>query len=175
VINSIRDNRGFSDIKDLTVNMGWSKDAADEITVTFTPNGPHPDDVRFIYDDIKLWSVPLEEYDARAEVLSSRRLKTESFAGDYYRGSVTCDQDSLLYLSVPDDKGWEIFVDGRKAKKRNEVDIAFTGVDLTKGKHTIELKYHTHGLWQGCVVTLAGFILLIIIMAIYNSMIRRDD
>ncbi len=175
VINTIRDNRGFSDIKDLTVNMGWRKDAADEITVTFTPNGPHPDDVSFIYDDISLLSVPLEEYDARAQLLSARRLKTESFAGDYYRGSVTCDQDSLLYLSVPDDKGWEIYVDGRKAKKRDEIDIAFSGVELTPGKHTVELKYHTYGLWQGCVVSLAGFIIMVIIMAIYNNMIRKDD
>ena len=176
VINTIRDNRGFSDIKDLTVNMGWRKGAADKIHVTFTPNGEHPDDVTFIYDDVVLYSTPLEEYDKRAQKLVQRRMKTESFAGgDYYRGSVDCDQDSVLYLSVPDDKGWEVFVDGRKARKRDAVDICFTGVDLTKGKHTIELKYHTYGVWQGCLITLAGFLLTIIIMAIYNNVIREDE
>ena len=175
VINTIGDNRGFSDIKDLTVNMGWRKDALDNVKVTFTPNGSHPDDVSFIYDDVVLYSTPLEEYDLRAQQLEARRIKTESFAGDYYRGTVTCDKDSVLYLSVPDDKGWEVFVDGRKTKKRDAVDIAFTGVDLTSGRHTIELKYHTYGLWQGCVVTLVGFILTIIIMAIYNNVVYKGE
>ncbi|MBR2547354.1 MAG: YfhO family protein [Eubacterium sp.] len=171
VINTIGDNRGFSDIKDLTVNMGWRKDALDDVKVTFTPNGSHPDDVSFIYDDVVLYSTPLDEYDMRAQQLVNRRLKTESFAGDYFRGTVTCEQDSLLYLSVPDDKGWEVFVDGRKVKKRDAVDIAFTGVDLSSGRHTVELKYHTYGFWQGCVVTLVGFVIMVIIMSIYNNVI----
>lgn len=175
VINTIRDNRGFSDIKDLTVNMGYDKKAADNIRVIFTPNGPHPDTVSFKYDDIHLWAVPLEEYDTRAKRLSADRIKTEAFYGDYYRGSVTCDGESVLYLSVPDDKGWEIYVDGKKTKKREAVDIAFTGVDLTEGRHTIELKYHSYGFWQGCLVTLVGLVLTVIIMSVYGRIRYAEE
>lgn len=91
-------------------------------------------------------------------------MTVTSFENDKLVGKVNVDRPGILYMSVPDDDGWTVKVDGVRVKKRSDVDIAFMGVDLNEGEHTIELEYHTRGFWLGVIVSIAGIIMLIVIL-----------
>jgi uncharacterized membrane protein YfhO len=75
------------------------------------------------------------------QALTRNNLQIEEFSNDYIKGKVSADRKSLLFLSIPYDKGWTIKIDGKESKTER-VNIGFTGTVLTKGNHTIELTYH---------------------------------
>ena len=68
--------------------------------------------------------------------------------------SATIDlhEDATIFMSIPYDKGWKIYVDGQKVKYRELADT-FIGVDIPKGKHNIRMKFYPRGLFIGCCIT----------------------
>ncbi len=163
-INTIGDNRGFSDIKDITLNLGYKNNAADEISINYRLTGHDQENVTYEWDAIKLYSVPLNEYDKRADELMANSMKQVSLTGDRYKGTVECSRNGILYLSILDDAGWDIRIDGKAAKPVHKLDIAFMGVEIEKGRHTVELEYHTVGLKWGIVVSILGCVITVLIM-----------
>ncbi|MBQ1407587.1 MAG: YfhO family protein, partial [Eubacterium sp.] len=156
VRNTIDNERGFADIDDLTVNLGRGADACRKIKIEISRQ-----DVS--WDDLVLYSIPVAAYDRAGEALTETGFVTEKFDNDYIKGRVESDKDGILYLSIFDDSGWDVYVDGEKATQISDVDIAFTGIPLKAGRHTIELTYHTRGLAAGAVVSLVGLLLALII------------
>lgn len=76
----------------------------------------------------------------------------ESFENTKICGTVTCDKDGVLFTSIPQDKGWSVFVDG----KRTETKTLFgylLGVALAKGEHRLEFRYHVYGIGAGLCVS----------------------
>ena len=53
------------------------------------------------------------------------------------------DKDQVIFTSIPYDKDWEIFIDGKKVKQIKILGD-FMGIECEKGNHTISLKYNTH-------------------------------
>lgn len=172
-VKTENDERGFSDIDDVTVNFGYGGKKTDVIKVILKRI---PDDIPGVdmkYDDLSVYAVPNSIYQKAAESLVPGRLDIERFDNDYIKGTVNAEKDGILYLSILDNNGWDIYVDGRKAEKREEVDIAFSGVDIKKGEHTIELKYHTSGLLPGILVTLLGMAAMIIFQYLLKKYDKR--
>ena len=71
------------------------------------------------------------------------------------------DEYNTLFLSVPYDKGWNIYVDGKKSKYF-KIGNGFTGIKLSKGKHTIKMKYISPNFKLGTVISLISIIILIL-------------
>ena len=65
----------------------------------------------------------------------------KSYSSDYVKGSVDVESDSILYLSIPRQDNWSVYVDGEKVEKISDVNIAFLGVQIPDGKHSVVLKY----------------------------------
>ena len=116
------------------------------------------------YEEIVLYQIPVASYDNNAKELATGRIKTTELGNDIYKGTVDCKKDSLLYLSIVDADGWDIYADGEKCKKTDKVNIAFTGIFLPKGTHKIEMIYHTKGLGVGLIITLAGLVIMVVIL-----------
>ena len=55
-------------------------------------------------------------------------------------GNVNVGYDSTLALSIPYEKGWQVYVDGKKTDYYQLNDL-FIGIDLQKGNHIIKMKY----------------------------------
>ena len=158
VRNTIDNERGFSDIEDLTVNLGTGAEACNKVKIEISRQ-----DVSF--DDLVLYSIPVSAYDKAGAALSETGFVTEKFDNDYIKGRIDSDKGGILYLSIFDDSGWDVYVDGKKADQISGVDIAFTGIPVDAGRHTIELTYHTKGLVSGAVISLVGLLLAFIISA----------
>ncbi|MDE6531273.1 MAG: YfhO family protein, partial [Lachnospiraceae bacterium] len=110
-------------------------------------------------------------YDAAAlqeayEALKEHQLVIRERRGSRLRGTVEVPEDkTLLFTSIPYDKGWRIYVDGMEAEPVALLNGAFLGTELTPGTHEIEMFYqnrlNTVSVWisiVACVVFLVAAI-----------------
>lgn len=68
------------------------------------------------------------------------------------KGTITADENGVMYTSIPYDKGWRITVDGSEVSPRKLFDT-FLGIDLTAGVHEIDMSYEPEGLRAGAWIT----------------------
>ena len=88
-------------------------------------------------------------------------LKVDINNGNYLHGNINVLKDGVLFFSIVNEEGWEVYVDGTKVKHYELLDT-FIGVDLTKGIHEIELRYKVPGLKLGISLSIISLIALII-------------
>lgn len=82
--------------------------------------------------------------------------------------TVDAQEDSYLFTSIPEEKGWEVFLDGKKTDY--EVCLgALLSVPVTPGKHTIEFKFTTAGYPLAVIVSLAGLAVFIAAIVLYRK------
>ncbi len=80
-------------------------------------------------------------------------------------GSVNAKQDGYVFLPIPLENGWKAYVDG----KETEIvlaDLAFSAVRVSEGTHTVEFKYNTPLLKEGCIISVVGLIVFAIWSAV---------
>lgn len=79
-------------------------------------------------------------YNKSIKKLRENELLLEEYTDTFMCGTITLDSRKLLYLSIPFDDKWNIYVDGEKVEKYC-VNYAFSGILVKSGTHTIEMKY----------------------------------
>ena len=75
------------------------------------------------------------------------------------------DIGKYLVMSIPFDKGWSAYIDGRKVPI-NKVDIGMSGVEIPPGKVRVELKYIPYGMEEGVVISLMTIFMLVVIIKV---------
>ena len=78
-------------------------------------------------------------------------------------GSVS--KASALFVCLPFEKGYEIFVDGQKTDYSSYRD-AFVLIDVPEGEHTVEIRYCPPGLKAGLAASALGVSALLLIIFI---------
>ncbi|MDR0197856.1 MAG: YfhO family protein [Oscillospiraceae bacterium] len=110
-------------------------------------------DVEWLEEDI----AKLHEMNANTEfkALSNTRLRVTT---DY-------DEESLLFMSIPDEPGWKVKVDGKKALI---VQIAggLMAVDVPPGKHTVEMEFFPNYMPMGICLSLLGICLYTLLVSL---------
>ena len=119
------------------------------------------------YDyNIHLYSINYEVYKEFVKNINNNKMVVNNYYDDHhFTTKVNVKNDTLLYTSIANDKGWKIYVDGTLTTPTSIYD-AVIGLDLTEGEHLIEFKYFTPGLIEGIIISsasiLTGLIILII-------------
>ena len=93
--------------------------------------------------------------------LRTHELKNIKVKNNHVTGNIKADKDSIMFFSIPYDKGWKAYVDGKKVKV-DKVANDFVGIKINKGKHNIKLIYYSEGLLKGIFITLVSSALLIV-------------
>jgi uncharacterized membrane protein YfhO len=83
-------------------------------------------------------------------------------------GNIFLTSKKIMFFSIPFDKGWKVFVDGKKAKIYL-INIGFFGFPVEKGKHIIELKYFNYTLPFSFILSIIFIISYIIILFYYKK------
>ena len=156
------DNEQFySGRQDFLLNSYTLREGIDSIVLTFPVPGVYH------FDEFSLISEPLTTYEADAKALAKESLENvnihqdpSSFVTSTVTGEITVSDSKLLCLTIPYSEGWKAYVDGQPALIEN-VNIMFSGIMLTPGHHTIELRYETPGLLYGVCLTAAGILLFL--------------
>ena len=90
---------------------------------------------------------------------ADEQLEIESFSDTEITGTVTAKKNGLLFLSIPYEKGWRVYVDGKKTATHSVLN-AMLGVKVPAGTHEIRLEYVPEGFPTGIVLTTSSAVLI---------------
>ncbi|MCQ2523514.1 MAG: YfhO family protein [Lachnospiraceae bacterium] len=119
------------------------------------------------------YTLDLNKYKKAMEVLSSNAIAPYLSEGSIYSGKVSLNEASLFFFSIPYIPGISVKLDGEVVEAR-KIYTAFTGVDIPKGEHEIEVLYFPDGLKLGIILGLLG-LLSIVILSIYGIKLSNKN
>ena len=117
---------------------------------------------------IRIATVNEDAFKSLHDKLANNTLKDISTGLTSIRGTITAPENGLLYLSLPNMKGWTYTVDGATVEAREYSGGVW--LPITAGEHEIRITYTPRGMWLG--IGMSGCTLLILI-AVY--FIRRKQ
>jgi len=102
----------------------------------------------------------MEDYGKDIENLRKSNFEVTSYRNGYLNGKVNAEESGILQFSTIYDKGWKVYVDGKKADTfvTNEY---FLGIEIDEGEHIVELRYTTPYLITGLCISLGGIVAFI--------------
>lgn len=104
---------------------------------------------------LKPYTMELDLFEEFYSRLADEQLEITSFKDTEIKGRITAEKDGVMYLSIPYEKGWSVYIDGKKADTF-KVLHAMLGARVAKGSHDIVLKYSPEGFKEGLVISGAG-------------------
>ncbi len=120
-------------------------------------------DIKLIFNDkpknIEIFTIDFNKLDNFKEGINQLDIKVNK--GNYIKGKIKGQKNKILFTTIPNDKGWKVYIDGKEVK-HYEVLNGFIATDIEEGSHMVEFKYKTPGLKVGIVVSLISFITLLI-------------
>ncbi|MCR4791501.1 MAG: YfhO family protein [Lachnospiraceae bacterium] len=95
------------------------------------------------------------------------QIKSAGFSLDYIGDegiilSGTAEEDGHVFVSLPFEQGYKVYVDGKKTDIEGYCD-AIMLVPVSAGEHTIEIKYVPPGLMPGAIISVLSLAVLIIL------------
>lgn len=110
---------------------------------------------------IKTYAMKLDVFEEFYRSMADEQLEITSFKDTKIEGTVKAESDGVMFLSIPYEKGWSVYVDGKKADTVKVLD-AMLGVRISEGSHDIVLKYSPQGFKPGLAASGAGASLVIL-------------
>lgn len=105
--------------------------------------------------------------------LKKESLKINKFNDNHFKGDIHLDSNKMLFFSIPYDKGWKVKIDN-KISSIKKVNIAFIGIPLEKGYHTIELSFIPPYFKIGALISGLSIIMIIFLMILSKIRIRKQ-
>lgn len=168
--------RGFNDITEYNVNMGRSEELSNTIKINFIKPG------KYTYDEIKVYAIPMTVLEENYEKLEKNSYKLDfdwddNADTDNLSGTINTKKGGILYLSIPEDSGWDAweFDEWKQLEKIPDTNIAFTGFIVPAGEHTIVVRYQPYGTAIFVVLGILGFISDIIYYKRKNNEPRQSE
>ncbi len=84
-----------------------------------------------------------------------------SVSGRKASATVNAKKDQVLFTTIPYDKGWTAYVDGKKVTIKSWKN-SFVTIPISKGKHTIQLTFLPYGFKTGVICFVLGISLFIL-------------
>lgn len=152
----------------MTVSDGYILDlgkhkVGDEISVEI----PLKNDVNSAQLDFCAFTMDEKKFTQGYEKLKNGQIEYERFDETYIKGKYTAENNEVLFTSIPYDRSWNVFIDGKRVSKDNILKIsdALLGIKTEAGTHEIVLKYDIPG-YNFFIWFSAGFTILILIIYI---------
>lgn len=104
---------------------------------------------------LKTYTMELDLFEEFYNRLADEQLEITSFKDTRIEGTINAKKDGVMFLSIPYEKGWSVYIDGKKADTF-KVLHAMLGVKVSEGSHEIVLKYSPDGFRPGLLISGAG-------------------
>ncbi|MFV0441521.1 MAG: YfhO family protein, partial [Lachnospirales bacterium] len=159
--------------KDLLTNMYYSEKPLTSITITFPERGI------YTFDDVEVLCQPMDNYEENVTALKEDVLENVDIhanainATNYVTGDISLDESKILLMSIPYSKGWTAYDNGQEVEILKAND-GFMAIPLEPGEHSIELKYHTQGMFLGFIISVFGVVCLIVLI-FYRRKQRKPE
>ena len=149
---------------DFVVNIGYFEDPACSIMINFSKRGV------YTFDDVQVYSVPMDEYPAKVEKLQQDHMTNMKIGDDEVTGDISLDKQKLMCLAMTYSDGWDAYIDGKDTKvyRLNE---KYMGIVVPAGDHKIVFRYTMPYKWAGCIITLCGILVFIVMIVVVERRI----
>ncbi|MDE6425980.1 MAG: YfhO family protein [Ruminococcus sp.] len=102
--------------------------------------------------NLMVYALKQSAFEEAYNKLADEQLNITSFSDDKISGEIDVIQDGILFMSMPYEKGWTVYVDGEKTETM-PVLHSMMGARVSAGHHTITLEYMPEGLVMGVIVS----------------------
>lgn len=119
-------------------------------------------------NNLEVYYINMDVFKKDIELMKKNQLMNIVIDGNKLSGNIKLDNDSVLFTSIPYEKGWKVYVDGKRVSYEKIVN-EFVGIKLSKGNHKIKMVYYPHHLITGVIITIISIIGLIS----YEIIVRR--
>ena len=96
-----------------------------------------------------------EVYRKGYEILAASTMELTNFSDTRVEGTVNCNRDGLLYVSIPSNGFWSAEVDGEPAEIVL-VGECMLGLELTEGQHNVSFRYQNKSFYVGLLISLGS-------------------
>lgn len=151
--------------KEYLFNLGYREGAVKTCTLKFVGTGT------LKYKDLAIYSQTMSNYADRVNALKENSLQNAKVEKNTVTGNITVDKDKMLVVTLPYQKGWTAYVDGKKTDIQR-VNYQYIGINLKKGTHDIKLHYQLPGIKLAFMITGCGIIAFVAII-IFNIVRKR--
>lgn len=160
-------NAKYNNRHDFLVNLGYSREAKNRITILFPYAGT------WSLDSLEVVCQPMKNYQQQISALKAEPLEAVSFGENRITGQIQLKQSRILCISLPWSGGWSARVDGKQVPlyKANGM---YMGLSLTPGTHQIQLCYETPGLKEGRIISLLG-IVMFLLLVLYREIRQKTE
>lgn len=155
----------------MTVSDGYILDLGkhkigDEISVEV----PLKEDVSYAQLEFCAFTIDEDKFNEGFKKLKNGQIEYEKFDETYIKGKYTSEENEVLFTSIPYDRGWKVYVDGKRVANSNIIAVsdAFLGVKTEAGTHEIVLKFEIPYYTQ-CITFSAVFTVILLLFYIMKA------
>ncbi len=96
------------------------------------------------------------------EKLKNGGWEIEEWSGKRIKARVSASSDKpVLFTTIPYDKGWKVYVDGREKPVNTVLEGSFIALKLDAGAHKIVFEYEAPGKTEGIMISSFGILILL--------------
>ena len=121
---------------------------------------------------LMIYALNKDAYEKAYSALADEQLKINSFNDTRIKGSVAAKEDGIMFFSVPYEKGWKVYIDGKKADTFKVLQ-AMLGARVPAGEHDIELRYSPEGFTLGLTISFVSLALFVFIVVCEHRRRKR--
>ena len=104
--------------------------------------------------------------------LQQNMLKNIKINKNIMTGKIDAKKNGILFLSIPYEENFTIYVDGKKTKFFPLLDNTFMGLNIKEGNHKIKIEYKDNNLKWYIATSIVSLIITIIIWLTINKKIE---
>lgn len=146
-------------------NLGYRKETVNSCTITFKDKGS------FTFDSLKVYCQPMDSYASDLEKLTENILENIEVNNNTITGNICTDKDKFLVFSIPYQKGWTAYVDGKEVDIE-KANLMYMGINLKPGEHEIRLHFERPGVKASLCLSAIGILIFIIALIIRHRRIK---
>lgn len=128
----------------------------EEVSVEVRHNGS-------VYE--KFYYLDINNFDKAVTALRGSELSVDYFNNNRIEGTVTANKGDVLFTTIPYDKGWKAYIDGKQVQMETFADSLIT-IPLAEGKHKIKLSYIPQGFVEGVLLSVIPGLLALLMFFI---------
>jgi len=116
---------------------------------------------KYYISNIRFYVIDYSDIYSIVEEMDPFVIDREKTKGDVIYGDINVSNSGYFNLSIPYDKGFNIYVDGNLVSYE-KVDVNFIGFEIEKGYHEIKIEYKSPFKNIGVILSSIGFILFLL-------------
>ena len=151
------DYRYGSGQSDFVINLGYHEEPLAACKIKIQGSGT------IHFDELAVYSQPMDNLEQYAAGLTEDILENVEIGTNEISGTVDLDQEKLLVLSIPYQKGWTAYVDGQETKLLR-ANYMYMGLPLTSGSHEIRLEFEIPGVYAALVIMASALVLFLALL-----------